>query len=154
MNSQIIFKEEIIVQIKDEFRKLKSNFILKKIFNIMNKNKLLLIVKYNKKLQNRLNLSIKDYKEYSELYSPIEIELKLVDNKYGYFINILYKDKEYYHIYFDNSNEEIKRCYLEDKEKVNTIRIIIDYQVKLFNDLFVIVIVLIQSILKNFIELI
>ena len=116
----------------------------------MKKNKLLLIVKYNIKLQNRLNLSIEDYKE----YSSIEIELKLVDNEYGIFINISYKDKEYYHIYFDNSNEEIKRCYLEDKEKVNTIRIIIDYQVKLFNDLFVIVIVLIQSILKNFIELI
>ena len=27
----------------------------------------LLIVKYNKKLQNRLNLSIEDYKEYSSI---------------------------------------------------------------------------------------
>ena len=45
----------------------------------------LLIVKYNKKLQNRLNLSIEDYKE----YSSIEIELKLVNNKYGKFINPL-----------------------------------------------------------------
>ena len=28
---------------------------------------ILLIVKYNKKLQNRLNLSIEDYKEYSSI---------------------------------------------------------------------------------------
>ena len=37
----------------------------------MNKKKSLEIVKYSKKLQNKLNLSIKDYKEYSEIYTPI-----------------------------------------------------------------------------------
>ena len=36
-------------------------------------------MKYNKKIQQRLNLNINDYKN----YSLIEIELKLVDNKYG-----------------------------------------------------------------------
>ena len=92
----------------------------------------LLIVKYNKKLQNRLNLSIEDYKE----YSSIEIELKLVNNKYGKFINNPDKDKKYYHIYFNNSKEEIKRNYLKDKEKVNTIKIVINYQVKSFEYLF------------------
>ena len=35
---------------------------------------------YNKKLQKRLNININDYKDYSQLYSPIEIELKIVDN--------------------------------------------------------------------------
>ena len=40
----------------------------------------------------------------------IERELKLVNNKYyNNFINISDEEKEYYHIYFDNSNEEIKR---------------------------------------------
>ena len=39
----------------------------------MNKKKSLEIAKYSKKLQNKLNLSIKDYKEYSEIYTPIEI---------------------------------------------------------------------------------
>ena len=93
---------------------------------------ILLIVKYNKKLQNRLNLSIEDYKE----YSSIEIELKLVNNKYGKFINNPDKDKKYYHIFFNNSKEEIKRNYLKDKEKVNTIKIVINYQVKSFEYLF------------------
>ena len=58
------------------------------------------------------------------------------DNEYGKFINILDEEKEYYHIYFDNSNEEIKRNYLNENEKVKIIKIIIDYQVKSFKQLF------------------
>ena len=102
----------------------------------MKKNKLLEIIKYNKKLQKRLNININNYIEYSQLYSSIEIEIKPVENKYGQFINILDEDK-YYHIYFDNSNEEIKRNYLEENEKVKKIKIIIDYQVTSFKDLFI-----------------
>ena len=89
-------------------------------------------MKYNKKIQQRLNLNINDYKN----YSLIEIELKLVDNKYGKFINISDEDKKYYHIYFNNSNEEIKRNYLDENDKVNMIKIIIEYQVKSFKELF------------------
>ena len=117
-----------------DFANLKSNFIIKKIFSIMGKAKSLEIMKYSKKLQKRFNLSIKDYKDYSQTYSPIEIELKLNDKKYGKFINISCKD--YYHIYFDNSNEEIKRNYLKQNEKVDVIKIIIDYQVVSFEKLF------------------
>ena len=102
-----------------------------KIFDIMKKSKSLEIMKYNKKLQKRLNLSINNYKEYSELYSSIEIEL-ISNNKEGEFINIPDNDKEYYHIYFDNSNEEIKRNYLKENEKLKKIKIIIDYQIKSF----------------------
>ena len=47
------------------------------------------IVRYNKKIQERLNLNINDYKEYSQLYSSIEIELKITDNKHLKFINPL-----------------------------------------------------------------
>ena len=56
--------------------------------------------------------------------------------KKNMFINKLDEVKEYYHIYFDNSNEEIKKSYLNDNEKVNTIKIIIDHQVKSFKKLF------------------
>ena len=101
----------------------------------MKRNKSLEIIKYNKRLQKRLNININDYKEYSVLYSSIEIEL-ISNNKEGEFIDIPDKDKEYYHIYFDNSNEEIKRNYLEKNEKVKLIKIIIDYQVKTFKGLF------------------
>ena len=93
-------------------------------------------MKYNKKLQNRLNLSFSDYKDYSQLYSSIEIELMDVYNRYSRFINIPNKNKEYYHIYFDNSNEEIKRTYLNEDEKVKIIKIIINYQIKSFERLF------------------
>ena len=88
--------------------------------------------KFNKKLQNRLNIDINYYKEYSK----IEIELKLDDNKYDKFINISDEETKYYHIYFDNSNEEIKRNYLKNNEKVEMIKIIIDYQVKSLKELF------------------
>ena len=47
----------------------------------MKENKSLEIVKYNKKLQIKLNLSINDYKEYSQKRSSIEIEIKIADNK-------------------------------------------------------------------------
>ena len=91
----------------------------------MKKDKSFEIIKYNKICQERLNLSINDYKEYSQFYTLIEIELKLVDNKYSKFINIPDKEKEYYHIYFDNSNEEIERKYIKHDDKVNLIKIII-----------------------------
>ena len=54
---------------------IKSRYILSKIYDIMSKKKKLEIVKYNKKIQNRINLFVKDYKEYSETFSPIEIEI-------------------------------------------------------------------------------
>ena len=95
-------------------------------------------MKFNKKLQNRLKLSINDYKDYSQLYTPIEIELKL-DNKNNHnkkFINISYENMKYYHIYFNNSNEEKKRTELNANDKVNKIKIIIDHQVKSLKNLF------------------
>ena len=115
---------------KNDFDNLKSNFILKKIN--------LEIIKYNKKLQKRLNLSINDYKEYCQLYSSIEIELKFKENKIGkcFFINVSEKEKEYFHIYFDNSNEEIKRNKLNYNEKVKMIKIVIEHQVNSFKGLF------------------
>ena len=95
------------------------------------------IVKYNKKTQNRINLSVKDYKEYSETFTPIEIEIILSKDKYGEFININEEDKLYYHIYFNDNKEEIKNKYeIKEEDKVTKIKIRIDYQVKSFNGLF------------------
>ena len=83
-----------------------------------------------------MNLSINDYKEYSQLYTPIEIELKPLKNKCGKFINVHDKEKKYYHIYFDNTNEEVKRNYLNENENIESIKIIIDYNVKSLKGLF------------------
>ena len=79
MNSRNISKNEQ----KKEFENLKSDFIFKKIISFIKRNKSLVIMKYNKKLQKRLNININDYKEYSE----VEIELKLAYGKYVKFIN-------------------------------------------------------------------
>ena len=43
---------------------IKSKFILKKIFESIQKNKVLNIIKYNKKIQNRLNITQNDYKNF------------------------------------------------------------------------------------------
>ena len=58
------------------FKKLKSDYFLQKLFNNLSKKKSLDVIKYNKNIKDRLNISIKDYKEYSEIYSSIEIEIK------------------------------------------------------------------------------
>ena len=121
---------------KDKLKKIKNDYILKKIFLNLKNKKFLEIIKYNKKLQKRLKININDYIEYSQLYSSIEIELIIVDNEYGQFINIDEEEKNYYHIYFDNSKEEIRRDYLKGNEKVKMIKIIIDFQVKSFKKLF------------------
>ena len=107
------------------FEKLKSDYFLRKMFDFLNRGKTLEIIKYNKKIQNRLNININDYIKYSQLYSSIVIELKLVNGQSGKFINIPNKEREYYHIYFDNSNEEIERKYIKHDDKVNLIKIII-----------------------------
>ena len=120
------------VNSKDIFKKLKSDYFLQKLFNNLLKKKILDLVKYNKNIKDRINISIKDYKEYSEL---IEIEIKPVNNKYGKFININKENEIYYHIYFNN-NEEIKRNYLNENENIDKIKIIIDYQIKSFKKLF------------------
>ena len=139
MNSGNIIKEEKLEKKEsiNVFDNLKSDYFLRKIFDYIKDYNKLKILNYNKKIQKRINLNINNYKEYSQLYSNIEIELKLVNNKYGDFIRILEKNKKYYHIYFDNSKEEIKRYHINKNEKVKTIKIIINHQVKDLNSLFV-----------------
>ena len=80
-----------------------------------------------------MNININHYKEYSEQYSLIEIEIKPMENKYGRFITIKKEDEKYYHIYFnDIKEEEIKSTKLNQNEKISKINIIIDYQIKSF----------------------
>ena len=107
MNSENISENEQLNQTKNkvDFNNVKSTFILRKITDNVKKNKFLNIIKYNKKIQKRLNLTIFDYKN----YSSIEIELKLDDGKYGQFINISDDERENFHIYFDDSKKEITR---------------------------------------------
>jgi len=142
MNSSSELSKEKIglnkIESKDILKKLKCKYILQILFNNLFKKKSLEIIKYNKDLKNRISISVKDYKEYSEMYSSIEIEIKPVNNKYGKFkfININKENEKYYHIYFNDNKEEIKRDYLNVNENVTKIKIILDYQIKSFEGLF------------------
>ena len=106
-NEKIKIKQ---IKPKDKYENIKSDYFIQKVFN--------------------------NYKEYSEIYSLIEIEIKPANNKYGKFINISEENKKYYHIYFNNNKEEIKINHLDKNEIVKAIKIIIDNQVKSFRDLF------------------
>ena len=69
-------KEELNkINSKNKLKKLKSDYFLQKVFNIITKKISLEIIKYNKNIQRRLDINTNDYKEYSELYSSIEIEI-------------------------------------------------------------------------------
>ena len=124
-------KEKNQIKPKDIFNNLKADYFLRILFNNLKRKKVLNIVKINKNIKKRLNININDYKEYSEAFTPIEIKIKPVSNKYGQFINIKEEEK-YYHIYFNNNKEEMKRNYINEGEQIQIIKIIIDYQIRSF----------------------
>ena len=118
-----------LIKSQNKFINIKSNFVLKKIFNHLDKNKVLKIIRYNTNIKNRLYIDIEDYKS-------ILMDIIPIPNKYGPFINIEEKNKKYFHIYFNDNKEEIKRTELSKGDKVSKINIVIDYKVKSFNKLF------------------
>ena len=98
-SSNLVFEEKSEqIQIKSfaKYGNIKSNYILQKIFDNLEKKRTLEIVKNNKNIKKRIHLNINDYKEYSEKYSSIEIEIKPVNNKYAKFININEDEEKYY----------------------------------------------------------
>ena len=97
------------IKLKDVLKDVKSNYILKKIFYNLTKGKFLNIIKYNKKIKKRLNININDFKEYSEIFSTIEIEIIPIKNKDCEFINSYEQNGHLYHIYFnDNKKKRLK----------------------------------------------
>ena len=136
MESNNLKEEKNQIKSKDKYDNLKNDYFLQKVFNNLEKKKSLDFIKYNKSIKKRLNINIKDYKEYSEKYSSIEIEIKPVNNKYGKFINIKKEDEHFFHIYFNNNKEEIKRYHIDEGEKIKIIKIIINYQIESFGGLF------------------
>ena len=113
---------------------LKSDYFLQKLFDNLLKKKSLNIIKYNNNLKDRMNININNFKEYSEIYSSIELEIKPINNIDSNFINK--ENGTYYHIYFNNNEEEIERNYLKQNEQIKTIKIIVDYQMISFKRLF------------------
>ena len=117
---------------KNVLEKIKSIFIFKAIFRHLRINKYYDIIKYNKKCQKKLNLTLKDYKELTE----IEIEIIPQEGEYGKFINLNKGEENYYHIYINYTEEETKKNYINENERIYYIKIIIDRQIKSLYKLF------------------
>ena len=118
---------------------IKNIYKIKQIFCYLDKRKALQIIRYNKKIQIKLNLELKDYKKFFEEYNKIIIEIIPKEELYGSYtiINISDKYKDYYHIYFnDDYKTEIKKNTLRQEYNTKKINIIIDYQIKTFSELF------------------
>ena len=122
------------------FDDIRSKYILQYIFNNLQEDKLLNVIRYNKNIQNKLNKDINDYKELVK----IEIEVFLKENEFPGPSTELNKkrisfdkfDIKYFHIYIDNDKEEIKRNYIIYGDKASKIKIKIDNEIKCLNDLF------------------
>ena len=125
-----------LITSKNKFINIKSDYILKKLFNNMEKRISLKIIKCNINIQKRLKIDINNYKDFSEKFSSIELEIIPIQNEYGPFIDIKEENKKYFHIYFNDNKEEIKKTELNNEDKVSKINIIIDYQIKSFKELF------------------
>ena len=119
--------------------KIKSIFTIRILFAHLNRKTKLKIIKLNKSLQADLNLSINDYKNFSEKYSKIEIIIFPSKERKArsQIINYDEKNKNFYHIYFnDNLNEEVKNNYIEKNEEISKIIIIIDSEINTLKELF------------------
>ena len=55
------------------FESIKSKYILKRIFKYLSETKLLKIIKYNKVIQNKLDINIDDYKNISKIVIELEM---------------------------------------------------------------------------------
>ena len=115
-------------KIEIKLENIRSKYVLKLVFMNLSSKTLLQTIKYNKEIQNRLEIDINNYKDYSEIYSKIEIEITPARNKYGNFINIPENQKSFYHIYFNEDENEIKRNYLKENENILKIKLILDYK--------------------------
>ena len=122
------------IKLKCFFDNIKSKFILKRIFNNLHERKALQIMKPSKKMQNKMSINLINYKTFSN----IEIDIIPAENQCGKIIQInKEEEKPYYHIYFNNNlNEEIKKDFFDENDKVFKIKIIIENPVKSLTKLF------------------
>ena len=103
-------KEKLnLIKSKNRFINLKSDYFIQKLFDIMQTRISLKIIKYNINIQKRMNININNYKDFFEKFSSIELEIIPIQNKYGPYIKIKEEDKKYFHIYFNDNKEEIKK---------------------------------------------
>jgi len=126
--------------------RIKSKFIMKSIFDNLKENEKLKIIKYNKYIQNKLDINIATYKDYFEkiiieIFPKISGEENTFINPWkngeeNTFINPWKNEEKYIHIYFNDNKEEVKRTFFNNDETVTKIKIIIDKELKEIRRLF------------------
>ena len=101
------------------FNDIHSNFILKKIFHNLDKKDYCQIIRYNKNLQKKLNITIKDYNLLYKIYSKIELEIIPTSGKIqtDEIIKSNYNES-FYHITYNYENNKSKKI------KINNVNII------------------------------
>ena len=109
--------------------KIKSKYIIMQLFDNLQHDVLLSIINYNKSLQKIMNIKKADYEKE---FSKIVIQINPKKNSKDAFINL--KNNKSYHIYFSNKSGEIKQNFLQGKEKISSIKIILDYKIKKYLD--------------------
>ena len=98
-----------LIDSNNQLKNVKSHYIILKFFEFMTERKSLETIRYNKSIQKRIDISINNYKAYSEKYSSIELDIIPMKGKYDNFINNNEEDKKYFHIYFnDNKKKKLK----------------------------------------------
>ena len=120
-------KHESIAKDKNLFEIIKSKIILKAIFNNIEYNIQLFIIRYNKSLQNKFGLLLSDYKEYSEKKDKIIIEIIQPGADDSNCINHDTIEN------FDEDDYEISTYY---KNGIKTIELVIGDEIKTFEGLF------------------
>ena len=127
-----INKKKYQIEKKSLFDKIKSKYIFKLILSNVLTTKIFSLIKYNRKEQKKLNINMNDY----EALCKTEIEIIPPEFPNDKFINIDNEiDKKYFHIYFNEDKEERNMIYIP-QENVKNIKIIIDYQIKSYHNLF------------------
>ena len=113
---------------------VRSKYILGQILELLKESKKLSIIKYNKKLQNKIDINLEYFKKFS---LNVIIEIIPLINKNGKFINYTRADNaQFIHIFFDNSKEEIHRNKIYSEDNVEKIKVELNYRFVEFNELF------------------
>ena len=105
---------------------IKSKYILKLIFDNFEQKKVFKLINYNKGIQNRMEIGLKDYK--FEFIYTIKIEI-YPENTYakGTFINYI-SDKDKYHIYFGEETKERKINFFSLENPATKVKIILKFK--------------------------
>ena len=113
---------------------IKSHYILKIVFDYLDERRYLQIISKNKKMQNKLDVSIVNYKNYKRIELEIEL-IKVLKEEKNYFIN-LNEDKSLYQIYFDDIENISRRNFVTRDETVKKIKVVLNLEIKSFRGLF------------------